>query len=73
MNAHSLVSDGESPLLIKRMDSSAGQYPKIGEFKKNEIQFFSAENNSMWRSFGKKLLTQKVTSKMSKLVDNVCL
>ena len=32
-----------------------GQYPKIGDFKKMEIQFLSAENNSMWTSFGKKL------------------
>ncbi len=32
------------------------QHPKIGEFKKNGTSVFSVENNSMWRSFGKKLV-----------------
>ncbi len=31
--------------------------PENWGFQKMEIQFFSAENNSMWTSFGKKLVT----------------
>ena len=34
------------------------------------MQFFFTENNSMSTSFGKKLVTLQVTTKMSKLVDN---
>ncbi len=51
---------------------SGNIYQKIGEFKKWEFSF-SIENNSMWTSFDKKLVTEKVTTKMSKLVDNACL
>ena len=47
--------------------------PEVREFKKWKFSFFSIENNSMSTSFGKKLITQKVTTKMSKLVNNVCL
>ncbi len=36
-----------------------------------DIQFFSLENNSMSTSFGKKLVTLWVTTKMLKLLDNV--
>ncbi len=37
-----------------------------------EIQFFSAENNSMLTSFGKKI-SHSIDYKKSKLVDNACL
>ena len=40
--------------------------PKNRGIQKMEIQFFTAENNKMLMSFGKKL----VTTKMSKLVNN---
>ena len=42
--------------------------PENGGFQKIEIQFFSTENNSMSTSFGKKLVTLLVTTKMSKLI-----
>ena len=51
----------------------ASAKPENRGIQKMEIQFFSAENNSMLISFGNKLVTLQVTTKMSKLVDNACL
>ncbi len=47
--------------------------PENRGFQKNGNSVFSTKNNTMLTSFGKKLVTLKVTTKMSKLVDNACL
>ena len=57
----------------KKHSRTCSATPENRGIQKMEIHFFFMENNSMWTSFGKQLVTQKVTVKISKLVNNTCL
>ncbi len=49
-------------------DSDFGQYQKIGNSKKMEIQFFPSKT-ALWKSFDIFIVTYRVTNFLPKLVD----